>query len=244
MVWDQVFTNGDVSLSIADSDSDSDSDGIPGHKIAEGPFVGFSLAYDFLSPSAPSINVSMVVQSGNSECKESNGGSTYNLGANVVVTGDTTVTGVEWFMDGVSVSTGDSIALLIPLGGHTVEVVATNSAGQSDSDTRTFNVYDYTAPEVVISFTDGQTGEVITSITTDRVSYVTPVIVVTDACDPSPTVEAVASPVFEVVSGESVIKIKGKSGAIEMTTTGLEVRATAIDSEGHSKTVSSVLPIQ
>ncbi len=241
MVWDVALNGADISLIPVDSDLD----GIPGQRLTEGPFRDFTLIYEFISPGVmpPGIDVSLNIQGRTSRACDQFGGSEFSMTANVILKGDTGLESVEWFLNNDSIGTGETLTSLIPVGNHTIKVVATNTTGQMDTASSLIRVYDFTAPNAHVSFVDARTGEEITSIDGEHTRYVSPLITVTDICDAEPDVKAVASPVYEVTN-DSVIKIKGEKGKIKMPATGVEVRVTATDDAGNTKTDTHILPIE
>ena len=70
---------------------------------------------------------------------------------------------LEWILDGESISVGTdpSFTSFIPLGSHSMEVVATLVSGQTDSDSQTFAVTDTQAPDLQVGFIDKRSGESI-----------------------------------------------------------------------------------
>jgi len=239
LVWNKSVAGSAVSLVPADSDGD----GIPGHRLVEGPFVGFTLVYEFKDPAAPGIEANIVNLSGNTykACNQL-GGARFNLHANVILLGDTQLQSIRWFLDGNQVATDTTVDLLVPVGLHTVELVASNTTGQSDSDTLGLNVSDYAAPVANVIFTDQRDGSEISAITENNMYFVVPNVSVTDVCDPAPQVSAVADTVSQVTEG-FVMKIQGNNGSVSMPSSGVELRTTATDASGNTATQSFILPI-
>ena len=120
--------------------------------------------------------------------------------------------------------------------------VATNTTGQSDSDTLGLNVSDYAAPVANVIFTDQRDGSEISAITENNMYFVVPNVSVTDVCDPAPQVSAVADTVSQVTEG-FVMKIQGNNGSVSMPSSGVELRTTATDASGNTATQSFILPI-
>ena len=241
MVWDAAVATDGISLIPVDSDGD----GTPGQQFVEGPFPGFTLIYELISPDLlpPGVDVAIDVEGGDTSraCSEP-GGTSVTMTANAVLRGGAELLAIEWFLDDTSVGTGEMLTQLIPVGTHTVKAVASTTTGQSDQDSVTFNVFDFTAPDVSIGFIDARSGDQITGIADNRTQYVTPVVTAADLCDAEPDVTAVASPVFAIAPG-SQIMIQGNRGSVQMPASGLEVRATATDDAGNSRTETAVLPI-
>lgn len=239
MVWDVVTIAGVTSLVPVDTDGD----GVPGRQLTDGPFPGFTLSYDFTRPEAQPPGIEVSILGANSGVCSELGGRPFSLSANIVLLGDTSLNTIEWRLDGEVIGTEATVNPLIPAGTHTIEVVVTNTTGQTDSASSAVSVYDWTQPEVNVAFVDARTGAEITSIQGSRVQFVKPVLYAEDSCDPEPAVTAVASPVHEV-SDSTVLKVQGNTGGIDIPATGIEVRITATDDAGNSRTGSFVLPVE
>ena len=235
MVWDiNSHPTGTSYTTI-----DSDGDGIPGHAFITGPFPGFTVAFDLLEGEPPpDIEVSIDAGRGTTrECAE-HGGSSVTLNADVTLIGSAELGSIDWTIDGAPAGSGSSITPLLPVGTHTISVNASILSGASDTDSTSITVRDTTPPELHLAFLD-EGGQTV--ISTGAGTQVTASISASDICDPAPSTEGSATPVFEVADGD-VIKIQ--SGKIkELPTTAIELSGTATDASGNRRSGMTVLTI-
>lgn len=242
MVWDMLTDGINISL----TPTDSDGDGIPGHALIEGPFPGFTFVYEFLSPDLlpPGIEVTMNIVNGTSyrQC-DTHGGSQVTMAADITLKGEAELGSILWYLNDVEVASNEEqVDLIIPVGSHTVRVDVSTLTGQTDTASMNLVVNDNTAPDVEIVFTDKRSGAIVTEIEGNQRHFIIPHITTTDICDPNPTSHAVASAVNEITE-DTVININAKRSDVYIPATGVEVRVTAADENGNSKTESAILPI-
>lgn len=237
MVWDVNTSANGSSYTTADSDGD----GIAGQAFVVGPFIGFSLGYDFIvGDPPPAIDITISAAGGTTqECAET-GGSTVNLSATIDLIGGAEPGTVEWYVDGAPAGNGDTLSPFLTLGNHDIEALATTATGESDTDSLTVTVRDTTPPVLEAGFLD-QAGTPVT--TTSAGNFVNASIIANDICDPNPVTEGTAVPVFAVSDG-NIIKIQsGKVNTVELPTTAIELSATANDASGNSSSGTALLSI-
>ena len=222
---------------------DSDGDGIPGHAFTTGPFLGFSLVYDFVAGvSPPGVKVAIDVAGGNlQECSKT-GGSDVTATASVQLLGGARLGSVQWFLDGQSVATGRTAQFFAALGTHQLEALATTAGGVTDSNRIQLIVRDTRPPTVKAGFRDRQTGQLVTNIANRNVEKLVVDLSATDVCDAHPQVSGVVSPVFGVRNGD-LIRIKPDKRLVRLPTSALELNATAKDASGNIGRTSTVLHI-
>ena len=126
------------------------------------------------------------------------------------------------------------------LGSHTVEVLASTTTGQSDTDSVAVEVRDTISPDLEVAFLN-RDGEQITAI--DAGNRVTTRIAATDVCDPDPVTEGAAVPVFAVSDGDTIRIQGGKTNTVKLPTTAIELSATTADTSGNNATGMAVLLI-
>ena len=235
MIWDVNSSANGSSYTTADSDGD----GIPGHAFVVGPFVGFSILYDFIvGDPPPGISVSIGIEGGTTqECSEA-GGSIVSLSATIDVVGGAEPGSVEWFVDGESSGTGETATPFLALGPHTVEALASSTTGETGTDSITVLVQDTTPPDLDVAFID-RAGEPIT--TAGAGTRVTTRILPSDICDPDPVAEGTVSPVFAVNDGD-LIKVQSEK-IKDLPTTAIELSASTTDASGNSNSGMAVLSI-
>lgn len=236
MVWDVVSTSSGGQYTTIDSDGD----GIPGQAFLVGPFVGFTVLYDFIvGEPPPGITVSISVEGGMvQECSQA-GGSVVSLNAIPELTGGAELGGVDWFIDGESAGSGLGITPFLSLGSHNIEALASTTTGETDSDSVVVVVEDTVAPQVDVAFVDGAGNPVSSASAGSRVATR---ITASDICDESPATEGAVVPVLGISDGE-VIKIQGGANNLKLPATALELSASATDAAGNSAVASTVLSI-
>ena len=159
MVWDVVTTSSGGLYTAFDSDGD----GIPGEAFENVPaFAGFTIAYDFIvGDPPPDVFVTISVEGGVvQECSEA-GGSPVSLTAELGFVGDTQPVTVDWYLDGGSIGSGESVAPFVALGVHSVEVQVSTVSGESDSDSVSIEVRETTPPDLDVAFVNHD-GEQVT----------------------------------------------------------------------------------
>ena len=237
MVWDVTSTAGGGVYTTVDSDGD----GTPGQVFLTGPFPGFTVVYDFtVGEPPPGITVAVGVDGGTiQECTESRG-SVVSLTASTDLVGGAELGSIDWTVDGDFAGSGASLTPFMTLGSHTVEVLASTTTGESDTDSVTVEVRDTIAPDLDVAFLN-RDGEPITAI--DAGSRVTARISATDICDAEPVTEGAAVPVFAVSDGDTIRIQGGKTNTVKLPTTAIELSATAADASGNNATSMAVLSI-
>lgn len=239
IVWDVVSYPGGMHFEPVDSDGD----GVLGHAMISYPFPGFSIVYEFdVGAPAPAVDVSLTVLGGTRQECDTLGGKNVSVMATVDLGGGAVLGSIDWTVDGEAVGTGNSITPFLTLGSHTVEVTATTTEGLYDTAVMAVNVVDTTRPDLSIAFVDTRTGLPVTAINGAGASYVEIRLNASDICDGDVDVLGVAKPVYAVMGGE-VIKIQGNTQSIDMSTTAIEVSATATDDDGNKQIDQSILPI-
>lgn len=236
-VWDvNSSANGSSYTTI-----DSDSDGIAGHAFTVGPFVGFSVVYDFLTGDPPpDIDITVSATGGTTqECSET-GGSTISLSAAIDLIGGAELGTIEWYVNGQMAGSGNTITPFLTLGEHSVEALASTTTGESGGNSLILTVRDTTPPVLTTGFVD-QGGNPVNA--TSAGNFVSASITAIDTCDSNPVTEGTAVPVFAVSNGD-IIKIQsGKVNTVELPTTAIELSATASDASGNSSSGMAVLSI-
>ena len=226
---------------------DGDGDGVPGIAIVDGPFGGSGLNVNFnldLDPPFDLHPVSVeidVIGGTTQECTDT-GGATVTLTADTTLFGGAELASIEWTVDGANGGTGETITPFLTLGAHTIEVLATTTAGDTDTDVVTVNVLDTAPPLVDVAFLDSQTGEPISEVSNSRVHFITTAYSATDVCDPDPQSQGVVTPVFAVDNGDT-IKIQGNKQEVDLPTSALELSVTATDASGNTGSGQAILII-
>lgn len=238
MVWDVATTSTGGVYTAADSDGD----GIPGDAFKGAPaFTGFTIAYDFIvGDPPPDVAVTISVEGGAVQECSAVGGSPVSLTAELEFVGGAQPVMVDWYLDGESIGSGESVAPFVALGVHSVEVQVSTVSGESDSDSVSIEVRDTTPPDLDVAFVN-RAGERVTETSGRYRAWAS--IVPTDICDPDPVAEGAAVPVFAVDDGD-VIRIRGgRVSDVRLPVTALELSATARDASGNSASGMAVLSI-
>lgn len=89
----------------------------------------------------------------------------------------------QWFAGGVQVADGQLAEIILPLGAHVVTLVVTDSANETSQDDVLITVQDTTPPVLSV-----QVSPDLLWPPNRKLVQVTPIIAVTDACDPAPLV--------------------------------------------------------
>ena len=238
MVWDINSSANGSSYTT----TDSDGDGIAGQAFVVGPFVGFSLGYDFIvGDPPPDIDISISAAGGTTkECSETDG-SMIEISASVTLIGNAELGAIEWFVDGQTAGTGVTITPFLALGTHTVDSLASTTTGETDSDSLILTVRDTSPPVLDVAFID-QAGNPVTA--TSAGNFVNASIIATDICDPAPATDGTAVPVFAVNNGDNIKIQSGKVNTVELPTTAIELSASATDASGNSTSGMAVLSIE
>jgi hypothetical protein len=175
------------------------------------------------------------------ECSDA-GGSTVTLAADTSLSGGAELASVDGKVDGASSGSGEAITPFLTLGSHTIEVVATTTTGDTDTDVVTVEVVDTTSPSIDAAFLDSRTCEPISEVSGRGVRCGTMAFSATDICDPSPQTQGLETPTFGVNDGDT-IRIQGGSEAVGLPTTVLELSVTARDSSGNTNSGQAILSI-
>jgi len=222
---------------------DSDGDGVPGIQMISGPFPGLTFVYEFdTGEPAPSIDVDIDIQGGTSQqCNEADG-KHVELVADIALKGGAELASVDWSVDGNPAGSGLSVTPFLSLGAHSISVTATGVSGVSDTASTNLQIIDTIKPSLAIEFVDTRSGQTISSVEGEGVSFVEVRLNSTDSCDSNVDVSGVAKPVTAIMGGE-VFKIQGNNNNVDMPTTAIEVTATATDDSGNKQLDQMVLPI-
>ena len=209
--------------------------------MVDGPFTGFQANFSLnFGPTPPGITVAINVAGGElQECMDT-GGSTVTISAETMLFGDAELASVEWTVDGVSAGSGDTITPFLEVGSHTVEALATTTTGESDTDLVIVTVTDTVAPDLEVAFVDGCSGVHVSQIERANVQWIVAHFIATDACDPNPVVSGVGG--FSAQHGD-LFKVQGNLNSVAMTTSELELGATATDVSGNTSSGSASLYI-
>lgn len=221
--------------------TDVNGDGVPGLPMTDGPFTGISPNFNLnIGPPAPSISVSLEVSGGTlQECTQT-GGTPVTISAETMLFGGAELDSIEWMVNGSDAGSGESISPFLELGSNTVEVLATTTTGENDTDSVIVNVTDTVKPDLEVAFIDIRSGEPISQIERANVQRVTAHFVATDACDPNPVASGIGG--FSVQNGD-LLKIQGYLNTVTMTTSKLELVATGMDASGNSRSAAAILYI-
>jgi len=239
IVWDVTVLGSSRHLEPVDSDGD----GIPGHRMTQGPFPGFTLVYELdIGQPFPDVDVTLDIPGGGYQECDQPGGKSVALDAQIDLIGGATLDSIIWTIDGAAAGTGPSISPFLSLGNHTIQVTASTTAGTSDTESTTVVVRDTVPPDLDIRFVDTATGMPVTEVTEAGVSFIEVQLGATDACDEAPVVNGVAKPVTALMGGE-IIKIKTLKQEAELPATAIEVTGFAEDASGNRSSEQSVLKI-
>jgi len=220
---------------------DVDGDGIPGMALVSDPFAGFSPVYEFVSePAGPGVRLVLSVDGGNVQECTTYEGTEVTINAMPELFGGAVLDSISWTIDGADAGTGATINVILSLGDHEVDAVATITTGETGYASTIVTVRDITRPDLQISFINKQGQEV-------DVAGPGPVeisMTATDICDPEPIISSgTATPTFGVNNGD-VLFINKSKGNLKLPTTSLRVDATATDSSGNASSSSAVLAIE
>jgi hypothetical protein len=237
MVWDVA---GPVSSQLF-TPVDSDGDGIPGHAFVGGPFPGFTGIFEFLvGEPGPDIELTLDVTGGTShECASTNG-TVVEINASVSLTGGAELDSISWTVDSIPAGSGTTISPALELGSHNISATALTTTGETDSKSVTVYVVDTTAPVLDVAFIDSRSGAPVTHIDRPNVQWIEVHITATDACDANPQTDAVGG--FAVQDGD-LLKIQGNNDTVTMTTSEIDLSATATDASGRTSSGTATLHI-
>lgn len=202
--------------------------------------VRFNLQLEGTVASTVSVTID-VVGGTTQECSDV-GGSAVTLTADITLSAGAKLASIDWSIDGASSGSGETITPFLTLGSHMIEVVATTTAGNTDTDVVTVEVVDSTSPSIDVAFLNSRTGEPISEVSGRSVRYVTTAFSATDICDPSPQTQGLVTPTFGVNDGDT-IRIQGSSQTVDLPTTALELSVTARDSSGNTNSGQAILSI-
>jgi hypothetical protein len=244
MVWNINDTFPITSEIYNLASTDGNGDGIPGIPMVDGPFLGFNINFN-LNMDPPfdlsGVSVTIDVSGGlTQECTEI-GGSIVNLTAQYTLYGGEVLKSIEWFVDGDNAGSGESISPFLNLGQHDIEVIATTTSGATSSNSITVDVTDTVAPSINLKFLDTRTSNEITTISKNKLSFVTASYSAMDVCDLNPqTTGSVTA--FDVES-EDIITVLGRHNSIQLMTTSLALRVTATDASGNASDEQATLSV-
>jgi hypothetical protein len=204
--------------------------------------VRFNLQLEGTVTVASTVSVTIDVVGGTTQECNDVGGSTVTLTADTTLSGGAELASADWKIDGASSGSGETITPFLTLGSHTIEVVATTTTGDTDTDVVTVEVVDTTSPSIDVAFLDSRTGEPISEVSGRGVRYVTTAFNATDICDPSPQTQGLVTPTFGVNDGDT-IRVQGSSQTVDLPTTVLELSVTARDSSGNTNSGQAILSI-
>lgn len=247
VVWNQYDTFPLTGTQIWNLASvDGDGDGVPGIAMVDGPFafLGFNVNFnlDMDPPFSTGVSVTINTIGGTTqECTET-GGATVTLTTDISLFGDAELASIDWIVDGENSGSGVSVTPFLTLGSHTVEAVATTTAGDTDTDAVIVNVVDTIPPSVDVGFLDSRTGELISEVSGSRMHFVTTAFSATDVCDLTPQTQGVVTPVFAVSDGD-IIKIQGNNQRVDLPTSDLELSVIANDASGNTASGQAILII-
>lgn len=193
--------------------------------------------------SQPPTTVSIVVTGGEIQECASPAGNEVVLSSDITMGEGTVLESISWEVDGNAAGNGSYIMPMLGLGMHDINLLVTASNnGVLEHVTASANVeiVDTTAPAIIASFVDSQSGQIVNQITTANVHWIQAKYNANDACDGSPITEGVSG--FTVADGE-LLKIKGNSGATLITTDVLELSVSSADSSGNTASETIFLNI-
>lgn len=175
----------------------------------------------------PFVPVVEIEGANNLECNEHGG---TKVTANLSFTqNESPVSSITWYMDDTVIGTDAmTINQLIPLGTHTIRAEVTLDNGQTGTAVDMVTVNDTQRPDINVAFIDSRSGDVVTSITSKAVNWITASIIATDACDPNPVIYNNMGG-FAVNNGD-LLKVQGNNGTVQLTTDTLRLQASARDS--------------
>lgn len=237
MVWDVAGPESSQLFTPVDSDGD----GIPGHEQAGGTFIGFSFIYEFrVGEPGPGVALSLDVAGGTSHECDSAGGAKVDFTANITLTGEAELDSITWTIDGNPAGSGNMISPTLELGSHSISATALTATGETDTKYVTVDVVDTTAPVLHTAFIDSRSGKRISEITLANVQWVKVHFTAKDACDAHPHTQGVGG--FAVQNGD-LLKIQGKNGSVNVTTSQIDLNATATDASGNTSNETVTLQI-
>jgi len=188
----------------------------------------------------PSLNVSLSIQGGTTQECSSTGGHDVSATASVNLINGAQLNDIQWTLDGQNVGTGTSFSQFLSLGSHNISVTATSVTGLQDTESANIIITDDTPPVMNASFIDSRTGAEISSIDTKNTSFVGVKLNATDICDSNPSTSGVGG--FTLTDGDT-LKIQGNLDKVELTTSTLQMSATATDSSGNRTGIQKMLNI-
>lgn len=236
MIWN-VVNNGDGTSTF--NPVDSDGDGVPGHALTISPFPGFTGIFEFtVEETGPNINVLIDVAGGVIQECISQTGNEVSFSANITLLEGAELGSIQWIVDGNPAGNGNTIMPTLGLGAHTISVTTSTTTGQSASATTSMEIEDTTAPTLIVAFVDRRSGEVITQIDKPNAQWVIVKYEATDECDASPATEGIGG---FTVNNNDLLKIQGNIEAITLTSSNLDLYATATDASGNISSGKSTL---
>lgn len=172
------------------------------------------------------------------ECIE-HGGRTIEFSAGI---NEGIITSATWFLDGEIIGYGETVTQFVGLGSHSVLVNVVSDNGLTGEARDSINVIDTIAPQIAANIVNVKTGDTTTQIIAN--TKVSPLIFVTDACDPDPLVNAVAG--IPTSSGDEFFIDKSRKNTSVRTDTDVdtfELSVTATDASGNTATENLELDI-
>lgn len=173
------------------------------------------------------VSIELPGDDGVFECTSESGAS-MQANANITTTDINDIVSVNWFIDGLSVGSGNTVDFVASLGSHELSVEVDTVSSGVLQDSVTLSVVDTASPDLSIQFIDQRSGLEVTQVPAKGREFISINYDVNDLCDPSATAIGTAAPVSPADEG-SIIKIfKG-----QLVTSAVNVSATAIDSSGN-----------
>lgn len=178
------------------------------------------------------------------EC-DTTGGSNIMLVANIELFNGGSISGVEWFIDGVLAATGESTNVFMSLGNHDVEMRVSVQTGQvmEISKTVTVSITDTTKPVVDAHFINAIYGNIVTEIDSENTTFVQVVVNPADICDPAPVITSTTmTPTYNSSNGD-IIRIRPQRGDIRFPMTAIELETHVVDAAGNTQQATSILNV-
>lgn len=147
---------------------------------------------------------------------------------------------ITWMLDDSLIATGSSASIFIPLGNHTLKAEVVTTDGIPGSESIDVVVQDTTPPALDVALLDSRSGEPITAIDRPNVQWIKTKYSATDVCDASPSTSGFGG--FAVADGDT-LKVQGKLNTVTLTTSIIELSATAEDASGNTASGKATLNI-
>lgn len=205
--------------------------------VVGGPFDGIQAFWRLEGVMSMGLGIEITAEGGFVQECTSPSGAHVELQAEISLFEGAEVISVIWTIDGAFAGEGPAITPVLALGDHSVDITLTTTAG-SASDSVVISVVDTVSPDVAVAFIDDRTGVVVTTIDRPNVHRVRTGITINDTCDTDPAVEAVAG---LPVSDGDLLTIRGNNKTVVLTTSTVQLSATATDASGNVGTASTAL---